>query len=114
MAEKDFTGDFDVIICTYVLHHLIAEDAEMVIRKMQQHTKPSGFNLITAFTKDGDFYKKNPSTPKYYLDGNQELENLYSGWSILKSFEKGGKARALDNEGMPQFNTFAGILAQKQ
>ncbi len=113
-AETEFAEDFDVIICTYTFHHLLAEDAELVIRKMQQHTKPSGFNLITAFTKDGDFYKKNPSTPKYYLDGKQELEKLYSGWSILKSFEKDGKARALDTEGKPQFNIFAGLLAQKR
>jgi len=112
-AEKDLRGDFDAIICTYTFHHLITEDAELVINRMQQHTKPHGFNLITTFTKNGDFYKNNPSTTNFYLDNKEQLENLYKGWNIIKSFEKKGQARALDTNGKPQFNVFAGLLAQK-
>lgn len=114
VVEKNLKQDFDIIICTFTLHHMLREDAESVIRKIKQHTKSSGFNLITAFTKNGDFYKKNPATTNYYLDGKEELENFYSGWNIHKSFEKSGKARALDVEGKAQFNTFAGLLAQKK
>lgn len=114
IAEEDLAEDYDAIICTFTFHHLTEEDAELVIRKMQQHTKPQGFNLITTFTKNGDFYKNNPSTPNFYLNSKEQLESLYHGWNIVKSFEREGQARSLDKEGERQANTFAGLLVQKQ
>ena len=113
IAEDEITEDYDAIICTYTFHHLKEEDAELVISRMQQHTKLGGFNVITAFTKNGDFYKNNPHTTNFYLDNKEQLERLYQGWKIIRSFEKEGQARALDTEGKPQSNTFAGLLAQK-
>ncbi|HEY5382976.1 MAG TPA: methyltransferase domain-containing protein [Candidatus Paceibacterota bacterium] len=113
MAEAKLTQDFDAIICTFSFHHLTAEDAELAIIKIQQHTKPNGFNLFTIFTKEGDFYKKHPDTDNFYLNDKEQLEGLYSDWKIIKSSEKEGKARTLDTEGNPQFNVFVGFLAQK-
>jgi tellurite methyltransferase len=112
IGEAKLTQDFDAIICTFTLHHLTANDAELVISKVQQHTKPNGFNLFTIFTKDGDFYKKHPDTDNFYLENKEQLEKLYGGWRMIKSFEREGKARAFDN-GQPQFNVFVGFLAQK-
>jgi tellurite methyltransferase len=113
ISEAKLTKKFDAIICTFTLHHLTVEDAELAISKIQQHTKPNGFNLFSIFTKNGDFYKKHPDTDNFYLNNKEQLEGLYSGWKIIKSFEKEGKARALDTEGNPQFNMFVGFLAQK-
>jgi tellurite methyltransferase len=113
VTEEEFKGDYDAIICTYTFHHLTETDAELVIKKMQQHTKPQGFNLITTFTKNGDFFKNHPDTPNFYPDNKEQLELLYEGWKLIRSFEKEGKARALDTEGKPQSNIFAGLLAQK-
>jgi tellurite methyltransferase len=113
VAEEELKDDYDAILCTFTFHHLRAEDAELVIRKMQQHTKPNGFNLITTFTKRGDFFKKNPDTPNFYLNDKEQLERLYEGWKVIKSFEREGQARALDTEGKPQSNTFVGLLAQR-
>lgn len=113
IADEGLKDDYDAIICTFTLHHLTEEDAELVIRKMQQHTKSNGFNLITTFTKNGDFFKNNPDTQNFYLNDKEQLERLYEGWKVIRSFEREGQARALDNEGKPQFNIFAGLLARK-
>jgi tellurite methyltransferase len=113
IVEEELKDDYDAIICTSMLHHLAKEDAETVIKKMQKHTKPQGFNLITAFTQNGDFYKNHPDTNNFYLNNKEQLEQLYEGWKVIKSFEKEGKARSLDIEGKAQFNIFAGLMAQK-
>ena len=113
IAEEELADDYDAIICTFTFHHLTEEDAEAVIRKMQTHTKPQGFNVITTFTKNGAFYNAHPDTANFYLNNKEQLEHLYEGWKLIKSFEKEGQARALDTEGKPQFNVFAGLLAQK-
>ena len=113
IAEEDLQDAYDAIICTFTFHHLDEEDAELAIRKIQQHTKPSGFNLITTFTKNGDFFKNNPDTANFYLNNKEQLEHLYAGWKLIKSFEREGQSRALDTLGKPQSNTFVGLLAQK-
>ncbi len=106
-------GDFDAIICTFTLHHLDKVDALEVIKKIQQHTRSGGLNALTVFTKDGAFYRNNPTTSHFYLDNREELESLYAGWTLHKSFEREGPARDPDAGGNKQFNTFAGLLAQK-
>ena len=91
IAEEELKDYYDAIICTFTFHHLTEEDAKAVIRKMQQHTKPQGFNVITAFTKNGDFFKNNPDTANFYLNNKEQLEHLYEGWKFIKSFEKEGQ-----------------------
>lgn len=113
VAEEGLKGEYDAIVCTFTFHHLRKEDAEKVIGLMQEHTKPNGFNVVTTFTKNGDFFKGNPDTPNFYIDGKEQLESMYAGWKIIKSFEREGKARALTAEGDPQANIFVGFLAQK-
>jgi len=113
IAEEDIKENYDAIVCTFTFHHLTKKDAELAIGKMQSHTKPGGFNVITTFTKQGDFFKSYPNTPNFYLDNKEQLEQLYKGWRIIKSFEKEGQARALDMQGNPQSNVFVGVLAQK-
>lgn len=113
ITEKELSEAFDIIICTFVFQHLLKNDAESVIKKIQSHTKPSGFNIIYAFTKDGDFYQRKPDTPNFYLDNKKNLESFYSDWTIIDSSEKRRKAYALDEHGNAQFNVAAEILTQK-
>jgi 2-polyprenyl-3-methyl-5-hydroxy-6-metoxy-1,4-benzoquinol methylase len=113
IAEEELKEDYDAIVCTVVLHHLTEEDAELVIRKMQRHTKPRGFNLITTFTKEGDLSRSRPDTMNFYPSHKEQLEHLYASWKLIESFEKEARVRSVDAEGNPQFNVFAGLLAQK-
>lgn len=113
-VTADFEQEFDVVICTFILHHLTSQEAKEVIEKMQKHTKSGGFNILLTFTKNGDFYKNNSGTTNFYIDGKEDLEKFYTGWEILKLFEKEGRARQVTEDRKHMFNVFAGILAKKK
>jgi 2-polyprenyl-3-methyl-5-hydroxy-6-metoxy-1,4-benzoquinol methylase len=114
IVEEELENAFDAIICAGVLHHLYTDDALSVIKKIQHHTKPMGFNVINTFTKRGDFYTKNPSTKRFYVDSNDDLNKLYSNWTVHISFEQKGPAYQKGPGGETLFNVFAGMLSQKK
>ncbi len=105
--------NFDIFICTFTLHHFSRDEALALIEKIKKHTHPDGLNAITVFTKNGDFYKKNPQTDNFYPDTN-ELKELYSDWEILKYEEVQGRAFQKNPDGSPMFNIAAKLLARKK
>ena len=105
-------SDFDVFISTYVFHHLRRPNVAQLIQSMQDHTKTGGFHAIAAFTKDGDFYRNDPETDKFYLNPG-ELQKLYAGWETLNYAERENKALATRPDGSPMVNIAAKILARK-
>lgn len=108
----EFAKNFDVITSSYVFHLLNAEAALDLIANIKLHTAEKGLNILTVFTKDGDFFRNNPYTDKFYaLTG--ELSNLYSDWNILKYEEKLSRAFQKRPDGSPMFNIAARIIAQK-
>lgn len=113
ISELKFEEQYDALVCFFVLHHLDRIDATRVIQNMKLHTHPGGFNSITAFTQDGDFFRANPDTGRFYLKNKEELGGYYTGWETISLFEKEGKARDVDKEGNPQSNVFAGVFAQR-
>lgn len=112
IAEVVFDNDFDLIICIHILHHLSAEDAVGLINKMKSATKQNGLNLIVAFTKDGDFFQDDPTTPNFFL-GQDELKEFYKDWEILRYEEHAGPAAAKNPDGSPMINTSANIISRK-
>lgn len=108
----DPSEQYDVLICTFVLHHLTRDEALKTIKQIQQNTNPEGLNLIISFTKNGDFFKENVNTEKFYLESN-ELKMLYAGWDVLEYEETEGEARRRKPDGGPMFNVSAKILAKK-
>ena len=112
IVQVDFVGPYDLMVCTFTLHHLTQEQAIKFIEKMKQGTKSGGYNLITSFSQNGDFYQKDPTTEKFYLKEN-ELKDLYQDWEVLTYFEKEGKAFAKNLDGTSMVNVFAGIIAKK-
>jgi 2-polyprenyl-3-methyl-5-hydroxy-6-metoxy-1,4-benzoquinol methylase len=113
IGDEELENDFDVIICAGVLHHLQTDDALSALKKIQEHTKPNGFNIITSFTKKGSFYSKNPETKNFFLDSNEELNRLYSNWTIHVSFERNAPAFQKGVCGETLFNECAAMLSQK-
>ena len=103
---------FDIFVCTFMLHHLLRNNALKLIGQMQKHTNSKGLNAITVFTKNGDFYKKNPQTENFYPDIN-ELKELYADWEILEYEEVQSKAFQKNPDGSPMFNVAAKLLAKK-
>ncbi|MDO8582395.1 MAG: methyltransferase domain-containing protein, partial [bacterium] len=104
--------NFDVFVCTFTLHHLLYNEALALIEQIRKHTDLNGLNVITVFTKNGDFYKKNPSTDNFYPDTN-ELKEFYADWEILEYEEVQGKAFQKNPDGSPMFNIAAKLLARK-
>ena len=104
--------DFDIIVSTFMLHHLSREVALSLIKHIQEHTKAEGLNAVTVFTKNGDFYRNNPEANNFYADEN-ELRELYTDWQILQYEEAEGKAFAKRPDGSPMLNIAAKLLARK-
>ena len=112
ITQLEPTDTYDLVVCTFTLHHLARNQALDFLEKMKRCTRSGGFNLVTSFTKSGDFYRKNPNTDKFYLD-EHELKNLYSDWEVVTYFEKEGKAFAKHPDGTPMSNVVAGIIARR-
>jgi len=112
IRDINLEKNYDVFVCTYVLHHLSREEAISLIKQIQNHTNNDGINAITSFTKKGDFYNNDSATENFYLDTN-ELKELYFDWEILEYSEIETKANARDSDGNPMVNTTAKILARK-
>jgi tellurite methyltransferase len=111
-TEMDLKHEFDVIVCTFVMHHFSRAEAERVIKKMQQSTKQSGFNIITSFTKKGDCLKRSAAlaADAFYLDSKEELEGFYSNWNHISRErkvglrQKGPNGETLSNECVDLFS----------
>ena len=53
-----------------------------LIKKCKDRTTVGGLHIISAFTKNGDFYRKNMKTDNFYLN-ESELKEIYSDWEVL-------------------------------
>ena len=104
--------NYDVFVCTYVLHHLSREDALELIKQIQEHTNEEGLNTITTFTENGDFYRNNPDTENFYPKEG-ELRKLYVGWEVLEYEEVENRAFAKRPDGSPMINISAKLIARK-
>ncbi len=104
---------YDIFVCTYVLHHLLRQDALELIKQVKQRTNTNGLNTITTFTKNGDFYRDNPNTENFYPDEGGGLKELYADWEILEYDEIQVVARAKKPDGSPMINISANLLARK-
>ena len=105
-------GNFDIIVSTFMLHHLSRQEALALIQRIQDCTNVEGLNAIAAFTNDGDFYNEKPDTSKFYPHKN-ELRELYEGWEIVNYTELRSTAQKKKSDGSPMFNTAARLLAKK-
>lgn len=112
LKSLTLNNNFDVLICTFVLHHFDRQNALALIKQIQNHTNPGGVNALTAFTEDGDFYRHSPQTKNFYLKPN-ELKELYNGWEVLEYHEKESKAFKKNPDGSPMTNVAVKILVRK-
>ena len=107
-----FVKMYDFIIATFVLHHLSRSETMVLIQNMMAHTSIGGFHIIAAFTRQGDFYKKNPKTNNFYLH-DHELKTLYSEWEIFHYEERIEEASMKQADGSSIKNTCAYLLARR-
>ena len=111
-AREPLDGEYDLIVSTFMLHHLKKEEALEFIRKIKEHTKGNGLNAISTFTKEGDFSKLENATGRFY-PALREIRELYADWEVISYNEENSRARATKPDGSPMFNIKAEILARK-
>lgn len=112
MTEMKWDREFDVIATTFTMHHILREDGVRLVGQMQKHTKPGGYNAIALFTQDGDFYRRDPDSVRFY-PALGEMKELYSDWEIVSYSEVEGSAHAKKDDGTNMKNIVVRILARK-
>lgn len=111
-ARDDLEGEYDLIVSTFMLHHLTTEEAEEFIKKIKEHTKEGGLNAIATFTVEGDFSKL-PNAGGRFYPSLGEMKERYSDWEIISYMEGKSRARSTKPDGSSMFNIKAEILARK-
>ncbi len=77
-----FNEKYDLIIASMVLHFLKNEDALKLIQKIKKNTSDEGHNLLICMSKEERYAERNPFD--FYVN-ETELEELYSGWEVIKN-----------------------------
>jgi tellurite methyltransferase len=81
VRSHPLTGRFNLIIAHGLLHLMPREDWTRVIKTMQQHTTPLGYNVVAVFTdKLPPPADLEPFTVGLFREG--ELLDHYGGWAI--------------------------------
>lgn len=82
IRERDWNVPYDVILMTFVLHHLTNEDALRVIQQAQAGTKADGIHIIVTFEDRGELFERNKHTKRFYPN-EASLRELYREWEII-------------------------------
>ncbi len=113
VEDFEWKQDYDVIVISFMLHHLPREAALRLIEISKQPTKLGGVNAIIAFTPEGDFHRRDRELDRYYPN-QSELKALFTDWHIITlNEEKEIPARSMNEDGSPMVNTAVRLLAQR-
>lgn len=113
ITEGNIDGSKDGMISSFMLHHLLKNDALKLIQNMKEHTNEGGINFIAAFTENGDFFKANPLTNRFYPK-HDELKTIYEDWDIKDYKEENTEAHTKNPDGTNMKNVSAFLIAQKR
>ncbi|RUS65388.1 putative S-adenosyl-L-methionine-dependent methyltransferase TehB [Saezia sanguinis] len=103
--------NYDWIISTVVLMFLQAQQIPSILKNMQEHTKPGGYNLIVSAMDTPDY----PCTvPFSFTLKPGELQSYYADWDLIKYNENPGELHRTDEQGNRIKLRFATLLARKQ
>ena len=112
VLEASFEGMYDVIICSYVLHHLSRDEAMQTIARMQKHTKQGGFNIISAFMANGELFHSLQKKDLYFPQHNK-MKELYAGWGVPKYTEGVKRCHTRRPDRTQVMNSAASIMVRK-
>jgi tellurite methyltransferase len=109
-AKGALEGEYDLIVSTFMLHHLSNEAAMDFIHKIKEHTKEGGIHALSVFLEGGDFAHDDHS---HFYPVSQELKQLYEDWEILSYSERQSLAKQTRPDGSCMANQMAEIIARK-
>ena len=98
---SELKGQWDIVICTFVLHFLQDAEVEKAVKDLKAITKSGGLNVIAAHTTENNEEEK---ARKPHLFQPNELKELYADWrwsitgrGLENHFLGGGPGRLLKN-----------------
>lgn len=104
---------YDIILCNFTLHHFDKKERDIFFEHIKKQTKKGGIHLITGFAEDlrSSHVPQNDVKVSYFQEN--ELENIYSKWDILK-FKKELNATEDAKSGKKEIYVFDAILVRKK
>lgn len=100
---------YEVMVSSFMVHHLLAEHAHTLIDSMKAHTNEGGLNSISAFMSDA---RPEHLSVRFYPEKN-ELRDMYSDWEIVDYTETKTTTRERNADGGYGVATTAFLLARK-
>ncbi len=112
VIEDGIEGEYEVVVMSFILHHMSSEDAQKVIKDAQAHTTIGGVHTIETFMPEGELYERNEISGRFY-PSKDTLRELYADWDIkyLSTREELSYARNKNGERMK--NMLVMLVAQK-
>lgn len=106
LAAYRITDDFDVIVSIGLLMFMESSHAHRLLNEIRCHVKPDGLVIINVLI-EGTTYLDMFEPGRYYLFGENELQDYFVGWELVESqydsFEAPG----------PSIKKFATVIARK-
>lgn len=102
--------NYDFILSTVVFMFLKSECVPAIIRNMQRHTNPGGYNLIVSAMSTDDVPCPVPFS---FTFKENELKDYYQGWELVKYNEEMGELHKTDENGNRIKMKFVTMLARK-
>ncbi|MBI3443009.1 MAG: methyltransferase domain-containing protein [Candidatus Sungbacteria bacterium] len=111
ILQEGIQQNYAIIICSFVLHHLMCADGKKLIDEMRKRTIPGGVNIVTAHTTNGHFFQSGLVAENYYPEP-WELHAAYSDWKFC-FYEEAIAQGGTFEDGSPMYNQNSYLLAQK-
>lgn len=113
VVTDEIEGFYDVVINSYVLHHIDRTDAVRIIQNAQGHTNVNGVHVIETFANEGELYERNTNSERFYPSEN-ELSRLYKDWDIKELSSKESTTQAKNKQGERLKNHIVTLIAVKK
>lgn len=74
---------YDIILCVHVLHNLSKRDRVTLLKKMQRHTRPGGYNVVVDPMRSDEISRLKHGRGMYIRFMKQgELGEIYKEWDV--------------------------------
>lgn len=109
VRRLDTSNQWDVVICTFVLHFLQDREVDGAIQKLKDITKPGGLIVIGVHTIENISERDR----KPHLFKPEELKERFTGWEVLHYWQGLGKAFVSRTTGERLEKYRADLIARK-
>ncbi len=110
VRELTLDKQWDVVVCTFVLHFLQDEEVDKAIVDLKAITKPGGIVVVANHTTENNAAER---ARKPHLFAPQELKERFADWEVLYHWQGLGKPFLSKRTGETLQKYRAELIAQK-